>query len=286
MKTMQWTRLPAGWKGGLALAALLAWLTFLDPAYAQATGTTAPAGATSKSLLDYFWAGGIWMYPILACSLAAVGFGAYAAIMVRKARIMPPPLVARLNQMLAERKVTETFRFCQSDPSPLAAVVGAALVKANFNAEMFNKSAMEAAAAEALYTEETKLGVWVNYLNVCAQIAPMLGLLGTVVGMIEAFDQLAAGKAEPSDLASGIGVAMLTTAGGLIVAIPAMSAYFWFRGNLTRIFTDMTRTVSNMLDLFTGEINLLGQRAPTGYTQEVSPAAALAESEAAPLPQS
>jgi biopolymer transport protein ExbB len=112
-----------------------------------------------------------------------------------------------------------------------------------------DKPAMEAAAAETLYAEETRLSVWVNYLNVCAQIAPMLGLFGTVVGMIESFNLLAAGKAEPSDLANGIGVAMITTAGGLIVAIPAMAAYFWFRGQLTTIFTDMQKKCSQLLDL-------------------------------------
>jgi biopolymer transport protein ExbB len=102
----------------------------------------------------------------------------------------------------------------------------------NFERDIANKPSMEQAAAETLAEEETRYMIWVNYLNIFATIAPMLGLLGTVTGMIQSFDQLAAGRAEPQDLAGGIGEAMLTTAGGLIVGIPAMFFYFFFRNKL------------------------------------------------------
>ena len=218
-----------------------------------------------KSLLDIYNDGGVWMHPILLTSLVAVAMIGLSFVLVRRARIIPGPLLAELNQLLAQKQVTQAYQLCLSQNNPLASVMGSALVKANFEMPMYNKSAMEAAAAEALYAEETKLGIWVNYLNVCAQIAPMLGLFGTVVGMIEAFSQLAAGKAEPSDLASGIGVAMITTAGGLMVAIPAMASYFFFRGQLISLMTDLQKSASRMLDLFTGELNADGSRPLTGY---------------------
>jgi biopolymer transport protein ExbB len=223
----------------------------------------------NKSLLDIYTGGGFWMHPILLTSLAAVAFTGFCTVMVRKSRIMPPQLLNDLNNLLQQRQVSQAHQVCLAQNNPLASVIAAAVVKANFDAPMFNKPAMEAAAAEALAAEEAKLGIWVNYLNVCAQIAPMLGLFGTVVGMIEAFNQLAAGKAEPSDLAGGIGVAMTTTAGGLLVAIPAMCLYFFFRGQLTSIMTDLQKSASRMLDLFTGEMNPDGTRPPTGHTMQI-----------------
>ncbi len=252
------------------LAALCALsLLAMTAGTACAESKTPPKEGKDKSLLDKYSEGGPWMHPILLTSIVAVAVGVFCAIKVRKAEIMPPALLAQLKDMISQRQVSEAFRLCRSQNSALAAVMGAAMAKANFDADMYNKPAMEAAAAEALATEETPLGTMVNYLNVCAQIAPMLGLFGTVVGMIEAFDLLAAGKAEPQDLASGIGVAMITTAGGLMVAIPAMSAYFYFRGTLTNAFTDLQKQASLLLDIFTGEKDTAGNRPPTGYTQPV-----------------
>jgi biopolymer transport protein ExbB len=75
------------------------------------------------------------------------------------------------------------------------------------------------------------------------------------------------GKSEPQDLAGGIGVAMLTTAGGLIVAIPSIAIYSFFRSQLTNIITDMQKAFAQMLDLFTGEVQPDGQRAPL-YTDQ------------------
>jgi biopolymer transport protein ExbB len=115
---------------------------------------------------------------------------------------------------------------------------------------------MEQAAAEALGDEETKLMLWVNYLNVFATIGPMIGLLGTVTGMITSFDQLAAGRSEPQDLAGGIGEAMLTTAAGLIVGIPAMFAYFYFRNLLNLIISNLQKRVTFMIDVLSGELKL------------------------------
>ena len=104
--------------------------------------------------------------------------------------------------------------------------------------------------------EETRQMLWVNYLNVFATLAPMIGLLGTVWGMIESFDQLARGASEPQDLAGGIGKAMSTTAGGLIVGIPAMFFYFFFRNRLTAIVSQIQKDASFAVDVLSGEIKL------------------------------
>ncbi|MFQ3670321.1 MAG: MotA/TolQ/ExbB proton channel family protein [Verrucomicrobiia bacterium] len=227
------------------------------------------AQQVDKSLFDFYKSGGPWMHPIALCSVAAVAFAVFCAIQVRKSRIMPPNLVSELNNLMSQRQVSQAFKTCESDTSPLGAVMGAALVKASFERDMYNKPAMETAIADAMNVEETKMMNLVNALNYIGQIAPMLGLLGTVVGMIQSFDSLAAGKSEPSDLAAGIGVAMLTTASGLLVAIPSMAAYFYFRTQLLGAMSDMHKTCTRMLDLFTGEMNPDGSRAPTGMTQVI-----------------
>jgi biopolymer transport protein ExbB len=126
----------------------------------------------------------------------------------------------------------------------------------NFERDLANKASMDQAAGEALANEETKLNLWVNYLNVFATIGPMLGLLGTVTGMIASFDMLAAGKSEPADLAGGIGEAMITTAGGLFVGIPAMFLYFYFRNLLQINMANIQKRVTFMLDLLSGEIKI------------------------------
>jgi biopolymer transport protein ExbB len=114
------------------------------------------------------------------------------------------------------------------------------------------------AAAEALDEEEHRQMVWVNYLNIFATLAPMIGLLGTVWGMIEAFDKLATTSGDAKQLAGGIKIAMVTTAGGLIVGIPAMFFYFFFRDRLQGVMTTVQKHASFAIDILSGEIRLQG----------------------------
>jgi biopolymer transport protein ExbB len=230
----------------------------------EAAESNAAKPDRTKSLLDKYNEGGPWMHPILLCSLGAVAFSVMASLQIRKAVVLPSGLLASLRELMSTRQVLEAYQLCKGQNNPLANVMEAALVKACFERDMYNKASMEAAASEVLVHEETRVMTWVNAINICSQIAPMLGLLGTVVGMIEAFDMLAAGKAEPSDLAGGIGVAMITTAGGLLVAIPAMAAYFFFRARVISLFTELQKTAGLLLDLFTGEMTPEGHRAPIG----------------------
>jgi biopolymer transport protein ExbB len=137
---------------------------------------------------------------------------------------------------------------------------------------MFNKGAMENAIADECFRQETKMMVVINYLNTLAVMAPMIGLLGTVIGMINSFSALTAGKAEAADLAGGIGEALVATAGGLLLAIPAMFMYFYFRGMAQSGMADVHKTLSTMLDLFTGEVSQESLQHPTGHSGQVSPA--------------
>ena len=154
---------------------------------------------------------------------------------------------------MKRRNLASAYEYCQANPGPFTHALAAALTKANYQRDLFNKTAMENAIADDCFRSETKMMVVVNYLNTFAVLAPMIGLLGTVSGMITSFGALTAGKAEAADLAKGIGEALVATGGGLLLAIPAMFLYFFFRGQVSANMADLQKALSHVLDLFTGE---------------------------------
>ncbi len=119
---------------------------------------------------------------------------------------------------------------------------------------------MEGAIAEAVGREEAQVGFWINFLSLFTGISPMIGLLGTVSGMIGAFQKIGiGGMGKPELLAGNIGEALITTATGLIIAIPAMFAYFIFRNNLSRIVRDAESEYSVIIDSLTGTGDLFAE---------------------------
>jgi biopolymer transport protein ExbB len=255
-------------------------LGFASHAFCQAGPAPAQPGAPGapevkeKSLLDLYLVGGFLMHPILLCSVGTIAVAVYCFIQINPKKMLPKAQVDALTELMKERDAGKAYAICQQNPNSFSNTLSAALLKVNFERDLANKLSMEQAAVEALGQEETRYMLWVNYLNVFATIAPMLGLLGTVTGMIQSFDQLAAGRSEPADLAGGIGEAMLTTAGGLIVGIPAMFAYFFFRNKLMMAITNIQKAVTFLVDVLSGELKL------AGATREAREAAEAAEEEA------
>jgi biopolymer transport protein ExbB len=221
-----------------------------------ATPPPGPPPAVEKSLLDLFNDGGPLMWPILLCSVGTIAVGVYCFLQINQKKMMPQSLVDGVSQAMQRHDANAAYELCQSSPNVFANTMSSALLKVNFERDLANKASMEQAAGETLVQEETRLMIWINYLNIFATIAPMLGLLGTVTGMIQSFDQLAAGRSEPQDLAGGIGQAMLTTAGGLIVGIPAMFLYFYFRNLLQVAIVNIQKQVTFMIDILSGELKL------------------------------
>ena len=233
----------------------------------------APPPAVEKSLLDLFNAGGPLMWPILLCSIGTIAVGVYCFLQINQKKMMPRPQLDAVSQYMQRHDANSAYELCQSSPNLFANTMSSALLKVNFERDLANKVSMEQAAGETLVQEETRLMIWVNYLNIFATIAPMLGLLGTVTGMIQSFDQLAAGRSEPQDLAGGIGQAMLTTAGGLIVGIPAMFLYFYFRNLLQVAVGNIQKQITFMIDILSGELKL----ASATHPHEEAPPEAVAE---------
>ncbi len=175
---------------------------------------------------------------------------------------MPKEIIPQINTQMAQRDLQAAFAICQEHPSVLTNSLAGGLIRVDLEAPQFARADMERASTDTLIHEEGRLVYWINYLNVFATVAPMLGLLGTVTGMIQAFNMLASGRSEPSDLAGGIGVAMVTTAGGLIVGIPAMFLYFIYRNNLQTAVGDIGKALTVAFDLLTGHVTLGTEHAP------------------------
>jgi len=187
------------------------------------------------------------MTVIYLCSIAAVALIIEHAISIRRIVIVPELSVAQIKTMFDERRFREALEFCQNDPSFVAGVIHAGLVEAANGYEAM-ESAMEDAAGE----RTSRLYRKIEWLNLLGNISPMLGLLGTVWGMIMAFGELEAkgGKANPADLAGGILVALFSTFMGLVVAIPSLAGYGVFRSRIEQMSMEASLVAEELLANF------------------------------------
>ncbi len=157
---------------------------------------------------------------------------------------MPPGLGDDVRQLLSEGKLGPAQQRCRQEPSFLAFVLEAGVTEADVGWPAVEK-AMEDATAD----QSARLFRKIEYLSVIGNIAPMLGLLGTVVGMIFAFRELADSGGLPvaADLAEGIYLALVTTVEGLIVAIPSLAAFAIFRNRVDHFVAEVTYTVQHVV---------------------------------------
>ncbi len=198
------------------------------------------------SLLDLFVKGGVFMYPILFCSILALVVVVERFLVLRKAKIDAGQFMLRLRSVLQRGNIMEAINFCSKTDAPLANILKKGLVKYPEGHERI-REAIENAGKEETFKLEHRLGL----LASVAGIAPLLGFLGTVTGMIGAFrtiEQLS-GAVNPSDLAGGIWEALLTTAFGLMVGITAFGFYNYFVNRVGRFVFEMESGSEEFLDL-------------------------------------
>lgn len=238
----------------LIAVALFAMSLFVIPraAFSQegAAAATEQSHHGDKSLLDLYKEGGWVMNMIALTSVGMLSVLAYCILRINAKKMMPPALQASLQEALSRQDVGAALNLCENDSSSLSHVVRETLNKAGAGATVYTKADLEAAASETIFHEETKFMLWVNMLNAFAAIAPMIGLLGTVSGMIQSFNKLSAGAAKASDFAGGIGEAMVATAAGLLVAIPAMFAYFMYKNFLQSLISRLSHSTSSLIHRF------------------------------------
>ena len=175
-----------------------------------------------------YLAGGPMMHPITVCSVVPLAVVIYKLIQFRRLQIDARDLFAQVRQELLNGRVREAAELCERRPGPSASVLHAGILKIGAPPDQV-ESAMETTALYELAQLEGKLGM----LGTIANLAPVLGFLGTVWGMIVAFDVIhARGLSDPGRVAGGIAQALYTTAWGLIVAAVALPFHNYFAGRI------------------------------------------------------
>ena len=181
---------------------------------------------------------------IILCSIAALALTIEQLLTLRASVLMPAGLRERVQQQLASGNLKGAFQACEAQPSFLAFLVRTSLAEAESG-----WTAVEKALEDATAEQTARLMRRVEYLAVIGNIAPMLGLLGTVVGLLFAFHEVAStqGVARAADLADGIYHALVSTVGGLIVAIPAMAMYAALRNRVDQLAAEAAYTALHAL---------------------------------------
>lgn len=199
-------------------------------------GQQEPAGGTS--LLSIVSAGGLLMAPIALCSLILCMFSLERAMSLRRSRIIPRPFVKRILEQLkaGELDKRDAYRICRENKSPVATVLAAGVRRWGKPVQEVERAVVD--AGERL---GNKLRKYLKLFNGIATITPLLGLLGTVIGMIQSFNAIVVTGAmgKPELLAAGISQALVTTAAGLTVAIPALIVYIYFSSRVDKLLMEI-----------------------------------------------
>ena len=266
-RSMKW------WVAAFVLGSLLGW----GSAWAQQPA--APEGQRKAEVtLGQLWKTGGWaMYPIGVLSVAGVGLIVYGFLAVREDKMVQLSLVPTIQEQISRLDFRGVSSTCVGSPGVMTNIVNAGMMRlADGLTDVENvEKAMEEAAVE-----ENVAGLRpINYLSIIASIAPMFGLLGTVSGMIKAFNKIGlGGMGDPEKLAGDIGEAMITTAFGLMVGIPTMFFYFFlksrFQANMAkigRITGNLTHHLQAILEkVRSGEISIEQLQTPP-TSGEVAP---------------
>ena len=198
------------------------------------------------NLLDIFLKGGFIMWPILLSSIIGLAVSIDRFIMLRKAKINVPAFMVRIRGFIKKKDISGAISYCMQEKSPVANIVRKGLKKYKYGHDRV-KDAIENAGSQ----EISKLEKGLSVLASVAGIAPLLGFLGTVTGMIQAFMTIQdlAGAANPSDLAGGIWEALITTAFGLIIGIPAFALYNYFLSAVKKLVGEMETVANDVIDV-------------------------------------
>jgi len=188
----------------------------------------------------------IWL--LIIASLVAVALIVERALFLRGKNIVPPRLLDEVVQELKQKGVSQQMLSKLSEGSPLGKVFSAGLKNIKSAPEVMKESIEEAGRGAA-----HDLNRFLTTLGTIASISPLLGLFGTVVGMIEIFGSQNAGGAAPTELAHGISVALYNTAFGLIVAVPSMIAYRHFRAQVDSLTIEMEQQAIKLVEVVHGE---------------------------------
>jgi biopolymer transport protein ExbB len=213
----------------------------------EAQGAPAAEGAkadavTHKTLFEQIKEGGWVMFPIGLCSIATVYLIGDGVIRTGRKKILPPEQEATIKSLFRQGDYVGAYEYCKANPSALSNVtrVGVSLLGDG-------KQAVEEGIYAEIAKENSRLQTYISYLSVIGVCTPMIGLLGTVTGMIRAFATLgSSGIGDPSSLSAAIGEVLVATASGLFIAIPAFGAFYFLRNRAAAGIHDIQDTVARL----------------------------------------
>jgi biopolymer transport protein ExbB len=225
----------------IAALALVTLSILASSAFAQAPS---PAGGVEqrKTLWQTIAQGGWVMVPIALCSIATLYLIGDGIIRTSQKRVAPPDAEENVKTLFRNGDYVGAYKYCKENPSPLTNVlrVGIGLLGEG-------KDVSEEGMTSELSKENSAMQTYISYLSVIGVCAPMIGLLGTVTGMIKAFAKLgAAGIGDPSGLSAAIGEVLVATASGLIIAIPAFMAFYFLRNRAMASLHHIQDTVNRL----------------------------------------
>jgi len=214
------------------------------------TGGTTVAPTVARGAWGWkevFMAMGTCGITIVLLSVAGLALIIDFSVNIRREKLIPPHIISEIEQLFEQEQYEQAIELCEAEDCFFTRILAAGLAKLGAGFERMTQAVQEAAEEEM-----TALFHKIGWLALIGTIAPMLGLLGTVIGMIDAFTVIAskAGAANPADLAEGISKALVTTFEGLVVAIPVLSAYTFFKNRVGRIMLELGVITGDLLDRF------------------------------------
>jgi biopolymer transport protein ExbB len=205
-------------------------------------------------VLEFVTAGGLLMIPILLCSVVVLAICIERLYTLNARKIAPPHLLATVWQQLKADQLDTNKLKTLKQSSPLGRILAAGLGNAYHGREVMKESIQEAASHVVHELER-----YLNTLGTIAAVTPLLGLLGTVMGMIKVFAEIMAqGTGNASVLAGGISEALITTAAGLSVAIPALVMHRYFVGRIDGIVVELEQETIKLVDALHSEESMDG----------------------------
>ena len=211
-----------------------------------ASAQEAAGGAHKKTLMDLFIEGGWVMYPITACSVAMIWFIVDGYIRTSAGKLYPVDHVTQLRELFKKGDYVGAYAFAKTAGSPLADVVRAGVA---FTPD--GKTMTEEAIISEITRVNAELKGRSSYLSVIGVCTPMIGLVGTVTGMMSAFETLGtSGVGDPSKLSGAIGEVLVATGAGLFIAIPAFMSYYMLANRINKGVHDITEIVTGLFRAF------------------------------------
>ncbi len=206
-------------------------------------------------MIDYIQKGGLLMWPILVCSIVAIAVFAERLFYLHRASIHVGEFLKGLSNLIQRRNFAEALHESAGTPGPVARVIHAAIIRHDAP-----RSELREIVQEAGQLEVPKLERFLGVLATIAFLAPLLGLLGTVTGMIDAFGTIAShgGYATVTELSGGVYKSLLTTAAGLVVATPTFVAYSYLSSRVNSMLHDMERAGIEIVHMLTDTEALSG----------------------------